>query len=125
MASTQEILQAVTGLNRTAQEAVPVLPNNGNPGGIYNMPRDVVQAQQATGVGATAPAPAATAAKPDPYAFLKASPAMESIKARTMALRGMLPQQQQQTTMPSSTMAPPVIASTTNQLPVLPLMRTM
>lgn len=39
MATTQQILSAITGLQENAQAAVPVIPNNGNPGGANNMPQ--------------------------------------------------------------------------------------
>lgn len=38
MASTQQILAALTNVQQDAQAAVPVIPNNGNPNGAYNMP---------------------------------------------------------------------------------------
>lgn len=38
MASTQQILSALTDMQRNAQASLPVLPNNGNPAGAYNMP---------------------------------------------------------------------------------------
>lgn len=38
MASTQQILAALTTVQQDAQAAVPVIPNNGNPNGAYNMP---------------------------------------------------------------------------------------
>ena len=37
MAATQQMLQAVSGLQENAQGNLPVIPNNGNPGGAYNM----------------------------------------------------------------------------------------
>lgn len=38
MASTQQILSALTDMQRNAQASLPVIPNNGNPAGAYNMP---------------------------------------------------------------------------------------
>lgn len=38
MPSTQELLQAITGMQQNAQAALPVIPNNGNPHGANNMP---------------------------------------------------------------------------------------
>lgn len=38
MASTQQILAALTSMQQDAQAAVPVIPNNGNPNGAHNMP---------------------------------------------------------------------------------------
>lgn len=64
MASSQAILSAITNMQANAQGALPVLPNNGNPGGAHNMP-------QGQGVEQAAPAP-------DPYAWLQPSPFMQS-----------------------------------------------
>lgn len=44
MASTQELLTAVTNMQPNAQEALPVIPNNGNPQGAYNMASKVAPA---------------------------------------------------------------------------------
>lgn len=38
MPTTQEILQAVAGMQQNAQNNLPVVPNNGNPNGANNMP---------------------------------------------------------------------------------------
>lgn len=38
MAGTQELLQAILNMQGAAQESLPVIPNNGNPGGANNMP---------------------------------------------------------------------------------------
>lgn len=44
MASTQELLTAINNIQPNAQAALPVLPNNGNPRGAYNMPpRDTME----------------------------------------------------------------------------------
>ena len=51
-------------LQQGIQESLPVIPNNGNPGGANNMPAEE-QSQQA--------------APPDPYAWLKPSPYMDSV----------------------------------------------
>lgn len=40
MPTTQEILQALSGMQQNAQASVPVTPNNGNPAGANNMPMD-------------------------------------------------------------------------------------
>jgi hypothetical protein len=65
MASSQAILSAITNMQANAQGALPVLPNNGNPGGAYNMPHAAADQQ------AQPPAP-------DPYAWLQPSPFMQS-----------------------------------------------
>lgn len=41
MPSTQELLQAVTTMQANAQANLPVMPNNGNPRGAYNMPNGI------------------------------------------------------------------------------------
>ena len=51
-------------LQQGSQESLPVIPNNGNPGGANNMPAEE-QSQQA--------------APPDPYAWLKPSPYMDKV----------------------------------------------
>jgi hypothetical protein len=79
MSSTQELLQAITGLQERAQDALPVLPNNGNPRGANNMPKVVQQPQQA------APAPVQP---PDRFPWLKASPAMDGIRNMLESRRG-------------------------------------
>lgn len=38
MLSTQQILQSLIDMPANAQQALPVLPNNGNPRGAFNMP---------------------------------------------------------------------------------------
>lgn len=45
MPSTQELLQAITGMQQNAQAALPVIPNNGNPRGANNMPASDVPSQ--------------------------------------------------------------------------------
>lgn len=51
------------------QSALPVIPNNGNPGGAYNMPHSPAEQQQQV-------------AAPDPFAWLKPSSYMEEVKNR-------------------------------------------
>jgi hypothetical protein len=67
MASTQQILEAMSGLQETAQGQVPVIPNNGNPGGAYNM---------ASAEGPTAGLPS----NPNPLAWLEPTEYMQNIK---------------------------------------------
>lgn len=38
MATSQELLQALTNMQQNAQSNLPVIPNNGNPRGANNMP---------------------------------------------------------------------------------------
>lgn len=39
MLNIQELLAAITDMQRNAQQNLPVIPNNGNPAGAYNMPQ--------------------------------------------------------------------------------------
>jgi hypothetical protein len=39
MVSTQQMLTAINNMQPNAQAALPVIPNNGNPAGAYNMPQ--------------------------------------------------------------------------------------
>lgn len=48
------------------QSNLPIMPNNGNPSGAYNMPQEGVAAS-------------AAAAPEDPYAWLKPSPYMDEV----------------------------------------------
>lgn len=65
MATTQELLSVMHGVQSSAQEALPVVPNNGNPGGANNMPNTDVAAAQL---------PA------NPYSWLEPSEYMQDIK---------------------------------------------
>lgn len=64
MSTTQQILQSMNDMQVNAQGALPVIPNNGNPGGAHNMP-------QGTQVASVTP-------PPNPYQWLEPSPAMQS-----------------------------------------------
>lgn len=102
MASTNELLAATLGLQANAQANLPVIPNNGNPGGAHNMPQQVQEG-------------AAPAAPAYPYPWMAPSPYMENIKRRIAGMQQNLtpvaPPQQQ--------MAPPPAAPQMG-LPVLP-----
>ena len=39
MAAQQELIAAVRSMQANAQANLPVIPNNGNPNGAYNAPR--------------------------------------------------------------------------------------
>ena len=64
MATTQQILSAITGMQRNTQQANPVIPNNGNPGGANNMPQQTQEPEKPSG--------------PD-LSWLQPSPAMQSL----------------------------------------------
>lgn len=66
MNNTQAVLAAMSRMQSNAQAALPVSPNNGNPGGAYNMPHGGQQAQPA--------------APPDPWPWLQPSPFMQSLQ---------------------------------------------
>lgn len=78
MASTQELLTAINGLQANVQGALPVLPNNGNPAGAYNMPQSVRQP-----AGVSSPAAGASTGTIVPpkhnYDWLKPSPYMDIV----------------------------------------------
>lgn len=95
MANSQAILQAIAGMQQNTQESLPVIPNNGNPGGVHNMP----QQPQA--------APAAAPAAPvDKYPWLKPSASVANIRA--LSQRGMAPTPVA-TPVPQQTMGAPVL----------------
>lgn len=71
MATTQEILSAVSNIQPSAQGALPVMPNNGNPSGAYNMPSATSQQANAEKQGQPAEDPR--------FAWVKPSPAMNRI----------------------------------------------
>lgn len=66
MSNIQELLAAITDMQRNAQQNLPVIPNNGNPAGAYNMPQ--------AGTPATM-----QAAAPATVDYSKPSPSMELI----------------------------------------------
>lgn len=73
MASAQQMLASVSNLQQNAQAALPVIPNNGNPGGAYNMPQNVQ-------------APAAKPAGPD-LSWLQPSEHMQSVNQTLQSLQ--------------------------------------
>ena len=74
MASTQQILSALTDMQRNAQASLPVIPNNGNPAGAYNMPHSKE--------GAASAAPSG----PD-LSWLQPSSHMQNVQSRLAARR--------------------------------------
>lgn len=110
MASAQEILSAVNSMQANAQAALPVLPNNGNPGGAHNMP-------QQNGAAPAAPT------GPD-LSWLKPSPAMEQLRTsmatRQQFLDSRLANIRQQPQLPVVD-EPAPLAPQQTQLPVLPM----
>lgn len=51
MATSQQMLAALGGMQANAQAALPVIPNNGNPNGAYNMPQTAGVPRQAAPAG--------------------------------------------------------------------------
>lgn len=102
MASTNDLLAATLGLQANAQANLPVIPNNGNPGGAHNMPH------QEQG--------AAPAAPSYPYPWMAPSPYMDNIKRRITGMQ----QNLGQTAQPAQQMAPPPVAAPQQGLPIIP-----
>lgn len=75
MASSQAILSALSNMQADTQAALPVIPNNGNPAGVYNAPQS----------GATPPAQSGSVpAQPklaNNYDWLKPSPYMDMVNS--------------------------------------------
>lgn len=68
MAGTQELLSAINNMQANTQAAMPVIPNNGNPGGVHNT-------SPATGQ----PPAVAAAPRPTGYEWLQPSPYMSMV----------------------------------------------
>ena len=81
MATTQQILSAITGMQRNTQQANPVIPNNGNPGGANNMPQQTQEPEKPSG--------------PD-LSWLQPSPAMQALTQQMQQRQVQLDQQRQQ-----------------------------
>lgn len=112
--STQQILNGIINMQADAQQALPVIPNNGNPAGAYNMPQTTMP-QQAP-VAPIAPRPSVPMTPQDRYPWLQPSQSASNVRAMLQARRGqvapntgIIPAQQQQ--------------QQVGQLPVLPLRR--
>lgn len=102
MASTNELLAATLGLQANAQANLPVIPNNGNPGGAHNMPHSGQEG-------------AAPAAPSYPYPWMAPSQHMENIKRRIAGMQQNLAPAAQ----PAQQMAPPPAAQQQG-LPIIP-----
>lgn len=100
MLSTQQILQAVIDMQANAQQALPVIPNNGNPMGANNMPaaRGSILPQQPTG-GYDSSGIIPANAKPSPMAerfpWLRPSASMDNVRQFLNNRKGTLAQPQQ------------------------------
>ena len=113
MYSTQQAMQSAIDLQANAQEALPILPNNGNPAGANNMPfmkRQLGQPPMPTGgydgSGIIPPhmrqqpgqPPAAGRQNPmlERYPWLKPTSSMDNIREWLSSRRGKFGQQPQQ-----------------------------
>lgn len=105
MAGAQQMLASLGNMQQNAQAALPVIPNNGNPAGAYNMPQ----------TGQTPPAPAG----PD-LSWLQPSPHMQEVAATLQALQKNIDAARQQATQPAQVGA----QQQQMQLPVLPQVGT-
>lgn len=107
MASTQQMLASTRDLQQNAQAALPVIPNNGNPAGAYNMP-------QSTQVPAKP-------AGPD-LSWLQPSAHMQSVNATLQALQQNIDMTKPPATVVQQPQAPvPVLPQAT---PVMPALNT-
>lgn len=126
MINTHKILNAVTSMQQNAQAALPVIPNNGNPAGAYNMPPQ----------GAQAPVQP-QAQSPYYYPWLAPSPHMEGIQnqlsARQAMLNQMLTQYSPQPIAPQAPAVPQQVPAVepqpqqmvATQRPVMPMQKPM
>lgn len=107
MAGTQELLTAINNMQANTQAALPVIPNNGNPGGAYNAPPSAP---------AIAQPPVAPMANNN-YDWLKPSPYMQMVN-------DMLKQRPQFTGATQPALQPPAVtqapATVPNATPVMP-----
>ena len=110
MAAQQELIAAVRSMQANAQANLPVIPNNGNPNGAYNAPRQ----------GLREPPKRSTY----DLSWLEPSPAMrqmqDNLSQRQGYLDSMLAQIRQQ---PAPPLATP--AQQPAQQPVMPMNRVM
>lgn len=113
--STQEILNGVINMQANAQQALPVIPNNGNPAGAYNMP----VTPQPVAVGQPA-VPAPMARQPAPlspiqnkYPWLAPSPSVDNMRSLLESRRTRFQQPVQE--------MPQTAEIRNSQLPILPL----
>ena len=77
MASFSSAQQTMGGIQQAAQEALPVIPNNGNPAGAYNMPQ-AAQPMPKPVVGQAQPMAKPTLAQR--YPWLQSSPSLQNAR---------------------------------------------
>lgn len=110
MATTQELLAAMSNIQPDAQAGLPVLPNNGNPAGAYNMPASA---------GAVAPAVVRPPIAPKDFSWLQSSQYMRNVQDMLNQRRTAGATQQQAGQVPYA-QAETVQQSTAGQLPAIP-----
>lgn len=107
MPLSQQQLQLIrNSVQGNAQAAVPVVPNNGNPGGANNMQRNQQQARAQAR-----------------YPWLEPSPSVERIQGmlnEPLMIPGQQPAQPQAPVEPAAPAVQPPQAPMTDQVPVLP-----
>lgn len=122
MNSTANVLAAMNTMQSNIQNTLPVIPNNGNPAGAYNMPL------RANGMGAAIPDAPPVAndmpvQKADPWPWLQPSPFMsmlaEDLKTRSARLQEQLGQMNSY--MPQAPEAAPAVTPMPAQTPVMGL----
>ena len=77
MANINSALHSLQYMQENAQEALPILPNNGNPAGAYNMPAAIPTKPMAAGAP---PVPMQKPALADKYPWLRPSPSVDNIR---------------------------------------------
>ena len=117
--STQEILNGVINMQANAQQALPVIPNNGNPAGAYNMP--MLPQHRAVGQPPVAAQPVVRqpqAPLPTPPQYPWLAPSQSATNIRTM-LEGRRGQMAQNVDMQPAQR----VDNQFPQMPVLPMRR--
>ena len=106
MLSTQQVLQSLIDMQANAQQALPVIPNNGNPAGANNMPRNtgivpphMRDSQKAPPTGGALPAEQVSPMA-QRYPWLKPSQSMDNIRGYLNSRRGRFAQPQQPQQLP-------------------------
>lgn len=115
MSAQQELISAVRSMQANAQASLPVIPNNGNPGGAYNAPRPVNP-----GGG--------MARKAQDFSWLEPSPAMQQLTQmlgdRQQYLNTRLGEiRQQPLPQPNMPLPVPQPQQMPQQLPTMPMQR--
>lgn len=134
MLSTQQILQAAIDLQGNAQRALPVLPNNGNPRGAFNMPRNtggMQQPQQTGGYDSSGINPQANNPRvpmsqesqlAERFPWLKPSASMDNVRNYLNGRRGLF-QQPSAPPQEQPVIEEPVVQQRAVNWPVLPARR--